>query len=109
MQPLITILAAVLIGFGAYGLRKFSLLKTANETIDLLNARIDALEKRDNERDLAYKTLENKCQVLQEMVTNAAAVGTLSQEMREGHDRLLARLDHVSVLVEGFLADQSKG
>lgn len=109
LQPFVTILVAVLIGFGAYGLRRFNLLKVANETIELLNARIEALEKHSAERDVAYISLENKCQVLQEMVTQAAAVGSLSQEMREGHDRLLARIDHVSILVETVLADQAKG
>lgn len=95
----LTALFVIIVGLGGLGALRFNALKTANETIKSMQARIGDLETRNEEVLQKCADLEQRCQVLTELVTNAAAVGTLADSVREGHDRILARLDDVVHLV----------
>lgn len=84
----------------AYVTWRLAVTRAARETIELLKSQVDANESKVTslmEERAADKveiaTLRSEISVLREMVTHAAEVGTLREEMHHGHSAILEAIE----------------
>ena len=70
-----------------------SVVRQANETVELYDSKIKLLEEERDESKVKIADLERRLGILEELVTRSAAVDVLTRTVEAGFAGLHARLD----------------